>query len=238
MSLPWRYIDHPYPLLTSIAYITLFAKLPPIRLQIILLLVATFVGLTTYKPAPGETSAFVDVELWTICNLLLGFVTPIPMLPPLSILIFSVLEVPVVNKIGLSLKVPRVNAPYTILVNPVPSTPIYAKLSLAEFEKPIYDAFVAVVDVSIICLEVVPPTLNSVAFIVPFTSNKYPGVLPIPTLPLLNILILSVAATFVVSGLVENTISPVSLPATLVIIVPISAQLKSDEVGEYPKPIP
>jgi hypothetical protein len=67
----------------------------------------------------------------------------------------------------------------------------------------------------------------------PLTSNVVRGaVVLIPTLPFDNIIILSVGATFVVFGLVENTISPVSAPDTDVISTPISAQLKSDEVGE------
>jgi hypothetical protein len=75
-----------------------------------------------------------------------------------------------------------------------------------------------------------PPTRNELPeaiLISPPTFNLYVdvSVVPIPTFPALVILILSVAITLFVPGLVENIISPVSKPVVEVIIVPISAQL-------------
>ena len=136
----------------------MFAVLPAIRLQIILLLFAAFVGLNTYRPAPAPVSAFVLVELWTICNLLIGLVTPIPILPPDNILIFSVLFV--LNIILFAVHVPNNNAPLSKSLNPTPSIPIYAKLLFAEFENPIYDEFVVCVLLIIICLVAVPAIVN------------------------------------------------------------------------------
>ena len=79
----------------------------------------------------------------------------------------------------MSFQVPSVKAPYTEPDNPVPSTPIYAKLSFAELANPIYEEEEAVEEVIISWQPPVPKIVNL------WVTTE----VPMPTLPSLIIIV-------------------------------------------------
>ena len=150
-----------------------------------------------------------------------GIVSPaFPVINPDDVIVPVEIALPEANAFAVS-AVPAVVGFQTLLICIADDT----FSNWVELNEPIRFA-----DVGVKVDNTFPPTRNEFPddiLISPATFNLYVAVsvVPIPTFPEDVILILSVAITLFVPGLVENIISPVSKPVVEVIIVPISAQL-------------